>query len=247
MSGGIDSSVSAAILKDQGLNVVGVFMKNWDTGDEVGGNLGACSSARDYEDAQDVCKRLQIPLIEAEFIKDYWNNVFMPFVDEYQNGLSTPNPDVQCNRYIKFKRFKEFVKTTLEIDTIATGHYVQTLLDTNSGELTGSLKLLRGKDESKDQSYFLAMTPGTCLQNVLFPVGAMLKSEVRVLAEQRFRGLRVLSKRESMGLCFIGKRRSFVEFINEYISLTPGNFVDMDSLGHLIQYRPTTRSEIIPF
>jgi tRNA-uridine 2-sulfurtransferase len=162
MSGGIDSAVTAMVLKEQGYSCVGVFMRNWDNADEHGESR--CSISKDFEDMKIVCKALDIEAVEVEFIKEYWNNVFEPFLEDYRSG-ATPNPDVMCNKYIKFHYFKEFIKRKLDIDHMATGHYANVscvpmvAADASVGEsLTQVTVLMRGVDRLKDQSYFLAMT-----------------------------------------------------------------------------------------
>mmetsp|Transcript_8630 Transcript_8630/g.12880 ORF Transcript_8630/g.12880 Transcript_8630/m.12880 type:complete len:247 (+) Transcript_8630:26-766(+) len=218
MSGGIDSAVSALLLKQQGYAVSGVFMRNWDQSDESGS--GECPLHQDQIDMKDVCKRLGIESIEVSFVKEYWNNVFSPFVSAYESGMQTPNPDVYCNRHIKFNSFRKHVLDELGFDLMATGHYARV---EQQEHLTGHPLLLRGLDPSKDQSYFLCCTEGRSLSRVLFPLGNMLKSEVRKLAAAcpLFEGLRVLQKRESMGVCFIGKRR-MDQFLPNYLNPTRG-------------------------
>ena len=205
MSGGVDSSVSAYLLKEQGYEVLGLFMKNW----EEQGADGICKSTADYEDAAKVCSILDIPLYTVNFVQEYWDLVFSHFVEELKLGY-TPNPDILCNKEIKFNVFFEKAKS-LGADFLATGHYCQT----EGG------KLLKGADPSKDQSYFLHAVNKEVLHQVLFPVGHLPKSEVRRLAEQR--GLPVHDKKDSTGICFIGKR-NFKEFISHYIPYHPGNF-----------------------
>ena len=152
MSGGIDSSAVAMILKDQGYDCIGVFMKNWDTDDEEGRET--CPLDQDRNDMLEVCDRLQIPSTEVEFVKEYWNDVFIPFLKSYESGIETPNPDVRCNRFIKFDKFREYAFNKLKVDYIATGHYVRTRLNNE----TNKVELLTGIDHLKDQSYFLSMT-----------------------------------------------------------------------------------------
>lgn len=153
MSGGIDSSVAAMLLKDQGHDVTGVFMRNWARDDELGQQ--PCPIDRDRDDMLAVCNRLNIPSKEVEFIKDYWIDVFEPFLEAYESGTLTPNPDVLCNRYIKFNKFREHVFDNLKADYMVTGHYSRILHD----DLNACPRLLCGLDETKDQSYFLSMTP----------------------------------------------------------------------------------------
>lgn len=208
MSGGVDSSVSACLLKEQGYEVLGLFMKNWEEQDEA----GVCRSAADYEDAARVCALLDIPLYTVNFVQEYWDLVFSHFVEELKLGY-TPNPDILCNREIKFNVFFDKAKS-LGADFLATGHYCQT----EEG------LLLKGADPAKDQSYFLHALKKEILREVLFPVGHLPKSQVRRIAEER--GLPVHDKKDSTGICFIGKR-NFKEFISRYIPYRPGDFKNL--------------------
>lgn len=207
MSGGVDSSVSALLLKQQGYRVIGMFMKNWDEKDSA-----HCPSAQEFEDVVRVCNHLDIPYYSVNFVKEYWDNVFSHFLEDFRAGL-TPNPDILCNREIKFKVLLEKA-LELGADSLATGHYCQTI----------DGKLLRGKDPGKDQSYFLHAVNESALKKVLFPVGDMLKSEVRNIARQH--GLPTAEKKDSTGICFIGER-DFKEFLSNYLPTTPGNFEDL--------------------
>jgi tRNA-specific 2-thiouridylase len=212
MSGGVDSSVSAFLLKEQGYRVLGLFMKNWEEQDEN----GTCHSADDYNDAMRVCEQIGIPCYSVNFVKEYQEQVFAHFLAEFRAG-HTPNPDILCNREIKFK---VLLQKAIELgaDFLATGHYCQ--LEQRNGEVL----LLRGKDPAKDQSYFLYAVTEKALRQVLFPVGGMLKQELRTLAKQM--GLATADKRDSTGICFIGKR-DFKEFLSHYIPPTPGDFEDL--------------------
>jgi tRNA-uridine 2-sulfurtransferase len=209
MSGGVDSSVAALLLKQQGFNVIGLFMKNW----EETGPDGQCHSSEDFEDVIRVCDTLEIPYYSINFVKEYWDNVFSQFVEELKLGF-TPNPDILCNREIKFQAL--FAKA-LEIggDYLATGHYCQT----RNGEL------LKGADPLKDQSYFLYTVKKEILEKVLFPIGNIPKTEVRALAEKHH--LATAKKKDSTGICFIGKR-NFKEFISKYIPYHKGPFLTLD-------------------
>ncbi len=213
MSGGVDSSVSALLLKEQGYHVIGMFMKNWDEHDDS----GACSATKDYEDVARVCDKIKIPYYSVNFVNEYKEHVFSNFLTEFQAG-HTPNPDILCNREIKFKMLLD---KALEIgaDFLATGHYCQNVL------LNDEHQLLKGKDPQKDQSYFLYAMPGSALKNVLFPIGSLLKSEVRAIAKKH--QLATAEKKDSTGICFIGKR-DFKEFLSGYISAQPGNFEDLN-------------------
>ena len=207
MSGGVDSSVAALLLKQQGYDVVGVFMKNWDEKDED----GVCTSTTDWEDVQDVCYTIGIPCYAVNFEKEYQERVFSRFLSEYRKGR-TPNPDVLCNREIKFKAFLEFSEK-LGAERLATGHFAQT--ETRLGHLL----LLRGVDQNKDQSYFLYMLKEQQLRRAIFPVGAMTKAQVRAIAKEK--GLSVSGKRDSTGICFIGER-NFRAFLQTYLPASPG-------------------------
>ncbi|MCY4472989.1 MAG: tRNA 2-thiouridine(34) synthase MnmA [Kistimonas sp.] len=207
LSGGVDSSVAALVLKEQGYEVEGLFMKNWEEDD----GTEYCSARADLADARAVCEQLEIPLHQANFAAEYWDNVFEYFLAEYRAGR-TPNPDILCNREIKFKAFLDYAMT-LGADRIATGHYAR--LDDSSGRP----QLLKGSDSSKDQSYFLHAVPGCRLEKTLFPLGAMEKSAVR--ARARSRGLVTHAKKDSTGICFIGERR-FRNFLETYIPACPG-------------------------
>lgn len=213
MSGGVDSSVTALLLKLQGYRVIGMFMKNWEEKDEN----GICQSSKEYEDVIRVCDQLEIPYYSVNFVKEYWDNVFSHFIKEFEQGY-TPNPDILCNREIKFKVLLEKA-LELGADYLATGHYCRT------GTLNGQPSLLRGVDPGKDQSYFLYAIQGQVLSKVLFPVGGLLKSEVRKIAKEH--GLATSEKKDSTGVCFIGER-NFKHFLSQYIHATPGNFETLD-------------------
>lgn len=207
MSGGVDSSVAAHLLLQQGYEVEGLFMKNWEEDD----GTEYCTAIEDMEDAQSVCDKLGIKLHLANFAAEYWDNVFEHFLHEYQAGR-TPNPDVLCNREIKFKAFLDYAGD-LGADYIATGHYVR------KTEQDGETRLLKGLDDNKDQSYFLCEVSADCLRKSLFPVGNLPKTEVRRIAEEL--GLRTHDKKDSTGICFIGERR-FKDFLEQYLPANPG-------------------------
>lgn len=208
MSGGVDSSVSALLLKQQGFEVMGLFMKNWEET-----SAGICTQTSDYEDVVKVCELLNIPHYSLNFVEEYWNLVFRDFLDELKLGY-TPNPDILCNREIKFKVFFEKAKQ-LGADFLATGHYCQIGTDQEKK------LLLKGKDPGKDQSYFLYTLKEPILHEVLFPIGHLHKTEVRALAKEY--GLPTHDKKDSTGICFIGKR-DFKEFLSNYLPYQPGNF-----------------------
>jgi tRNA-specific 2-thiouridylase len=207
MSGGVDSSVSAYLLMQQGYLVEGLFMKNWDEDD----GTEYCTAKDDLADAQQVCDTLGIKLHQANFAAEYWDNVFEYFLNEYKAGR-TPNPDILCNREIKFKAFLEYAKH-LGADLIATGHYVR------RGERDGKTCLLKGLDANKDQSYFLHAVAATEIEQTLFPVGELEKPEVRRIAEAN--NLITHNKKDSTGICFIGERR-FKDFLQQYLPAQPG-------------------------
>lgn len=213
MSGGVDSSVSALMLKLQGYQVIGLFMKNWDEIDESGN----CPSDIDYQDVIRVCERLDMPYYSVNFVKEYWEQVFAQFLAEYKEG-HTPNPDILCNREIKFKVFFEKAML-LGADFLATGHYCQ-LSNTK-----GYPELIKGKDQGKDQTYFLYAVNAEVLSKVLFPIGHLEKKLVRKLATEF--NLATMAKKDSTGICFIGER-PFKEFLSQYIESTKGNFVSLE-------------------
>ncbi|GAA6129961.1 tRNA 2-thiouridine(34) synthase MnmA [Halopseudomonas sabulinigri] len=208
MSGGVDSSVSAALLLEQGYQVEGLFMKNWDEDD----GTEYCTAMDDLADAQAVSDKLGIKLHTANFAAEYWDNVFEHFLEEYQAGR-TPNPDILCNREIKFKAFLDYA-LELGADLIATGHYVR------RGERDGQTVLLRGVDGNKDQSYFLHAVGAEQIARTLFPVGELEKPEVRRIAEKY--ELATARKKDSTGICFIGERR-FSDFLKQYLPAQPGD------------------------
>ncbi|BDA42167.1 tRNA-specific 2-thiouridylase MnmA [Coccomyxa sp. Obi] len=218
LSGGVDSAVAAWMLKQQGHEVIGVFMRNWDESEERGES--ACSAEADWNAAQTVANHLSIPIHEADFVRQYWTQVFSEFVSQCSQGL-TPNPDLACNRHIKFGALLDFCRG-LGADCVATGHYARLA---RCGD-TGRPLLLRGRDASKDQSYFLASVEGSTFSDVMFPLGDMHKAEVRRVAEAA--GLPSAARRSSAGICFIG-RREFGDFIAEYSGAIPGTFVDVEN------------------
>ena len=208
MSGGVDSSVAALLLLEAGYQVEGLFMKNWDEDD----GTEYCTAKADLADAEAVCRKLGIKLHNANFAAEYWDNVFEHFLAEYRAGR-TPNPDILCNREIKFKAFLDYA-TMLGADLIATGHYARTR------RVNDETWLLKGLDAGKDQSYFLCAVQQPQLARTLFPVGELHKSEVRALAAQY--GFVTHDKKDSTGICFIGERR-FRDFLQTYLPAQPGN------------------------
>ena len=220
MSGGVDSSVSALLLQEQGYRVEGLFMKNWEEDD----GTEYCTAKEDFADAQAVADKLGITLHGANFAAEYWDNVFEHFLAEYKAGR-TPNPDILCNREIKFKAFLDYAMI-LGADYIATGHY------TRRGVAGGKGTLLKGRDNNKDQSYFLHAVGHEELEKTLFPVGEIEKPEVRKLAEQH--DLATAKKKDSTGICFIGERR-FKDFLQQYLPAQPGQIMSLEG-EHLGQH-----------
>ncbi|MFD1850186.1 tRNA 2-thiouridine(34) synthase MnmA [Oceanobacillus bengalensis] len=213
MSGGVDSSVAALLLKEQGYDVVGIFMKNWDDTDE----FGVCTATEDFDDVVRVCNQLEIPYYSVNFEKEYWDKVFTYFLDEYKAGR-TPNPDVMCNKEIKFKAFLDHA-LSLGADYLATGHYAQVR------EVDGHVQMLRGVDDNKDQTYFLNQLSEDVLSKVMFPLGHLPKAEVRNIAKEA--GLVTATKKDSTGICFIGER-NFKTFLSEYLPAQPGEMQSLD-------------------
>ena len=220
MSGGVDSSVAAVELLKSGYEVEGLYMRNWDS--FVNGEYnnapvsknGICPQEEDYNDAKAVCDKLGIPLHRKDFVKEYYDYVFKYFLDELEKGR-TPNPDIMCNKYIKFDMFAEEAKK-LGADYIATGHYARI----KDG------KLLRAVDDNKDQTYFLSQVSKEQLKNVLFPIGDMVKPDVRKIAEEY--DLITAKKKDSTGICFIGER-NFTNFLRNYLPNTPGDIINIDT------------------
>ena len=219
MSGGVDSSVSAFILQQQGYQVEGLFMKNWEEDDDT----DYCTAAADLADAQAVCDKLGIKLHKINFAAEYWDNVFEHFLSEYKAGR-TPNPDILCNKEIKFKAFLEYAAEDLGANYIATGHYVRRRGTDNKAQL------LRGLDANKDQSYFLYTLSSKQVGQSLFPVGDIEKPIVRAIAEDL--DLITAKKKDSTGICFIGERK-FKDFLARYLPAQPGNIrtVEGDIIG----------------
>ncbi len=215
MSGGVDSAVAAYLLKKEGYNVIGLFMRNWDStvnGEDFENPDNICPQEKDYNDAKKVCETLAIPLHRVDFIKEYWDYVFKYFLEELKKGR-TPNPDMLCNKYIKFDLFKKEAKK-LGADYIATGHYARIVKN----------RLLRAVDLNKDQTYFLADVTVDELKDVMFPIGNLTKPEVRKIAEEQH--LAVATKKDSTGICFIGER-NFQKFIQNYLKENKGPIIDI--------------------
>ena len=217
MSGGVDSAVAALLLKEQGYDVVGLFMKNWDSNinnDKEGITEDVCPQELDYRDAKNICDEIGIPLYRVDFIKEYWDDVFKYFLTELEKGR-TPNPDIMCNKYIKFDLFKKEAKK-LGADKIATGHYAR---------IEGN-RLLRGVDNNKDQTYFLSQVSPEQLKDVLFPIGHLMKSEVREIARKNH--IPVAEKKDSTGICFIGER-NYQKFVANYLKGKKGDIIDVET------------------
>lgn len=223
LSGGVDSAASVIRLKEEGYNVEAIYMRNWDSAlnNDLLGNPTimdeVCPQEKDYQDAVKVASKLGITLHRVDFIQEYWDSVFEYFLSEYRKNR-TPNPDILCNKEIKFKAF---LKKAFELgaDYIAMGHYARVIHD----EKNNKHYLLRGVDTNKDQTYFLSQLSSAQLAKALFPVGDMLKPDVRALAQKY--GLEVATKKDSTGVCFIGER-NFKEFLMNYIPANPGDIVD---------------------
>lgn len=220
MSGGVDSSVAAILLQKQGYEVIGLFMRNWDStiNNDILGNPNdlndICPQEKDYNDALEVCKKLNIKLHRIDFVKEYWDYVFTYFLDELKKGR-TPNPDIMCNKYIKFDMFAKKA-WELGADYIATGHYA----------IMKDGKLYRGIDQNKDQTYFLSQVSKKQLEKVLFPIGELNKKEVRKIAQEY--DLITAEKKDSTGICFIGER-NFKQFLKNYLPNTKGDIINIET------------------
>ncbi len=223
LSGGVDSSVALKVLKDEGYQVEAMFMRNWDslTNHDILGNPDihneVCPQELDYQDALKVATELDIPLHRVDFIEEYWETVFSYFLNEYKKGR-TPNPDIMCNKYIKFNAFLKKAEE-LGAEYIAMGHYAQVK------HLEDKSYLLRGIDDNKDQTYFLCMLKQDQLRKALFPIGNLTKPEVRKIAKEA--NLSTALKKDSTGICFIGER-NFKQFLKNYLPAQPGNMVTVD-------------------
>lgn len=224
LSGGVDSAIAAYLLKKQGYEVVGAFMRNWDAfanNDFLGNptiNDSQCPQEKDYQDALKVAEQLGIPLLRIDFIKEYWDHVFSFFIEEYQKGR-TPNPDILCNKYIKFDAFKKFADEN-NCDFIAMGHYAKKVFK------NGHYYLAKCYDQNKDQTYFLSQINEEQIKSCLFPLGDINKIEVRKIAHEL--NLVIADKKDSTGVCFIGER-NFREFLKNYIPAHEGDIVDIDT------------------
>ncbi len=222
MSGGVDSSVCAHILQEQGYEVIGLFMQNWDpalNGDLADPYIDAdiCQAQEDFNDAKAVADKLGIELHKVDFVQEYWDKVFSFFLEEYKKAR-TPNPDILCNKYIKFKAFMDYAFANFNPDYIAMGHYAQVS--------HSPLRLIRGSDTNKDQTYFLQQLSGVQLEKTLFPIGHLNKSEVRKIANDL--DLATANKKDSTGICFIGER-NFTKFLTSYIDKVPGDILEYET------------------
>ncbi len=224
LSGGVDSAVAAYLLKQQGHDVTCAFMRNWDStaNNDILGNptlaMDMCPQEVDYYDALSVANKLGLELLRVDFVKEYWDNVFERFLVEYKKGR-TPNPDILCNKYIKFNAFVEFAKSK-GFDWVATGHYASVKHTSTQSYL------MRAKDQNKDQTYFLSQLPYEALKMTLFPLGEISKDEVRKIALEQ--DLAVATKKDSTGICFIGER-NFKQFLQNYLPSKSGEIVDIAS------------------
>ena len=224
LSGGVDSAVAAYLLKQQGLDVTCAFMRNWDSmaNNDFLGNPNAdddvCPQEKDWMDAKSVADSLGLELLRVDFVKEYWDNVFSNFLQEYKKGR-TPNPDILCNKYIKFSSFLDFARSR-GFDTLATGHYARVR---HEADFSG---LYKAHDLNKDQSYFLCQVASDALRHTLFPLGEIEKPEVRRIAKEL--RLSIAEKKDSTGICFIGER-NFREFLKNYLPAKSGKIVDVIS------------------
>lgn len=225
LSGGVDSAVAAYLLRKEGHDVTGCFMRNWDAlanNDYLGNptiNNDQCPQEKDYEDAKKVAEKLGIQLLRVDFIKEYWDHVFSFFISEYEAGR-TPNPDILCNKYIKFDAFLNFAKKN-GFEKIAMGHYAKKV------NKNGITYLCKCKDQNKDQTYFLSQINEEQIESCLFPLGDIDKTEVRRIAHE-LELESVMDKKDSTGVCFIGER-NFREFLKNYIPAQKGNIIDIDT------------------
>ncbi len=224
LSGGVDSAIAAYLLKKQGYDVTCAFMRNWDslTNDDILGNPTlneeVCTQEQDYNDALSVAKSLDLPLLRVDFIEEYWNEVFQTFLSEYKKGR-TPNPDILCNKHIKFDSFMKYGKAQ-GFDVVATGHYAK------MGVYNDLPAVCKADDRNKDQSYFLAQINRSVLDSIMFPLGSITKPEVRKIADEL--NLSIAKKKDSTGICFIGER-NFREFLSNYLPMQKGQIINIST------------------
>lgn len=228
LSGGVDSAIAAYLLKKQGHDVVCAFMRNWDslTNNDILGNPtldeAVCTQEQDFADAQKVADALELKLLRVDFIKEYWDDVFTFFLEEYKKGR-TPNPDILCNKYIKFDAFFNYAMNQ-GFEAVATGHYASVVHHESYSEM------IKAVDRSKDQSYFLCQISQSALHKTYFPLGDLEKTEVRRLADEL--NLAVAHKKDSTGICFIGER-NFRQFLNNYLPAKKGKIIDLETKAHI--------------
>ena len=226
LSGGVDSAVAAYLLKKQGYDVTCCFMRNWDSfaNNDIAGNPtikdDTCPQEQDYLDALAVANHLDLPLQRVDFIEEYWDNVFKTFLSEYEKGR-TPNPDILCNKYIKFDSFFEYAMKQ-GFDKVATGHYAS-----NKEEENGFTYLTRAKDQNKDQTYFLCQVEKSKVAKTIFPLANLEKPEIRKIASE-LNLESVATKKDSTGICFIGER-NFRQFLSNYLPSKDGDIVDVNT------------------
>lgn len=224
LSGGVDSAIAAYLLKQQGHDVTCAFMRNWDslTNNDILGNPtldeAICTQEQDYEDAKAVAQQLDLPLKRIDYIQEYWDNVFQTFLDEYAKGR-TPNPDILCNKYIKFDAFFKYAQEN-NFDYLATGHYARVIHHDNNSEM------LKALDTNKDQSYFLCQVSQLALKKTLFPLGELTKPQVREIADKL--NIQVAHKKDSTGICFIGER-NFRQFLSNYLPTKKGKIINLET------------------
>ncbi|KAL4077193.1 tRNA-specific 2-thiouridylase [Scleroderma yunnanense] len=223
MSGGVDSSVAAKLLAERDYDLSAAFMRNWDTRDESGSDIG-CQWEKDWEDVQRVCRMLDIPCKLIDLHRQYWTRVFEPSLTSWQSGL-TPNPDVWCNREVKFGALLRQLIRDSNALWLATGHYARKDWQECTGTRLARPRLLRAHDATKDQAYYLSSIPEHSLSRALFPLGELQKAQVRDLAAKW--GLPTAVKEESMGICFVGEKKKFTNFLSQYIPPNPGPIIDM--------------------